>query len=152
MQCDNLRAVRRVAAPREPELPTRALIYFEQLFGACQWRMPKARSTRRAASERSRVIRVFRFLQIGTGPRRSLSACSEMMKKYRARRWRVEKDLPRCLICAQPHRSDLSPTWLCARGVCGPRRDHIFYFSFSKMNPHPLACPRHAARRTIALS
>ena len=45
-------------------------IYFEQLFGACRRRTPRARSNQRAASERSRQDASLSTLQIDTGPRR----------------------------------------------------------------------------------
>ena len=63
-------------------------VYCRQLFGACRRRTPRPRPDRRAASERSRWERVFRYLQICAGPRRSPSACSEILEKnclYRRR-------------------------------------------------------------------
>ena len=51
------------------------------LFGACRRRVPSARSNPRAASETSWRDASFRYPQIDTGPRRSPSACAEILKK-----------------------------------------------------------------------
>ena len=58
-------------------------LFFWQPSHACRRRTPRARSNRRGGVGKVSVRRIFRYHQVGTGPRRSPSACCEIFFKKR---------------------------------------------------------------------
>ena len=97
---------------------------FQQTFGACRQRTPRARSDSEGCVGKVSVRRIFRYLQIDMGPRRSPSACSEILKKKP--RSAIEKDatfMPKVWTNAQAvahmeERGASSPRQVAFRAYC----------------------------------